>query len=111
MIILLLLALVLGPQTALAQAVATAPHVFTQEEMRELLVKGKVTKSRDTSKGVTSPKRLTLSLNGLTHDAAFQSVDEHNTVANLSGAGRAPTVELNFIDHYRATPIATSATS
>ena len=100
--ILLLLALLLVPQTALAQAVATpAPHVFTAEEMRELLLKGKVTKSRDTSKGVTSPKRLTLSLNGLTHDAAFQSVDEHNTVANLSGGGRGATVELNFIDHYR----------
>ena len=102
MIIFLLLALLLVPQSALAQAVATpAPHVFTTEEMRELLLKGKVIKSRDTSKGVTSPKRLTLSLNGLTHDAAFQSVDEHNSVANLSGGGRAPKVELNFIDHYR----------
>lgn len=99
--IVLLLALLLVPHTALAQAVADAPHVFTTEEMRQLLLKGKVTRSRDTSKGVTSPKRLTLSLNGLTHDAAFQSVDEHNTVANLSGKGRAPTVELNFIDHYR----------
>ena len=101
MIIVLLLALLLVPHTALAQAVAEAPHVFTAEEMREMLLKGKVIKSRDTSKGVTSPKRLTLSLNGRTHDAAFQSVDEHNTVANLSGKGRAPTVELNFIDHYR----------
>jgi hypothetical protein len=100
MIILLLIAL-LVPIQANAQAIATAPHVFTTEEMRELLLKGKVIKSRDTSKGVTSPKRLTLSLNGLTHDAAFQSVDEHSTVANLSGSGRAPTVELNFIDHYR----------
>ena len=99
--IILLLALLLVPHTAIAQAVAEAPHVFTTEEMRQLLLKGKVIKSRDTSKGVTSPKRLTLSLNGLTHDAAFQSVDEHNTVANLSGKGRAPTVELNFIDHYR----------
>ena len=97
----LLLALLLVPHTALAQAVAEAPPVFTTEEMRQLLLKGKVIKSRDTSKGVTSPKRLTLSLNGLTHDAAFQSVDEHSTVANLSGAGRAPNVELNFIDHYR----------
>ena len=101
MIIVLLLALLLVPQPALAQAVTPAPHVFTAEEMRELLLKGKVIKSRDTSKGVTSPKRLTLSLNGFTHDAAFQSVDEHTTVANLSGAGRAPSVELNFIDHYR----------
>ena len=100
MIILLLIAL-LVPIQASAQAVATTPHVFTTEEMRELLLKGKVIKSRDTSKGVTSPKRLTLSLNGLTHDAAFQSVDEHNTVANLTGGGRAPKVELNFIDHYR----------
>ena len=103
MIIVLLLALLLVPQTALAQAVTAPPaqHVFTAEEMRQLLLKGKVVKARDTSKGVTSPKRLTLSLNGLTHDAAFQSVDQHQTVANLSGKGRASTVELNFVDHYR----------
>ena len=102
MMIPLLLALLLVPQLSLAQAVAPPQqHVFTAEEMRQLMLKGKVIKTRDTAKGVTSPKRLTLSLNGLTHDAAFQSVDEHNTVANLSGAGRAPKVELNFIDHYR----------
>ncbi len=96
----LLLAL-LVPQIAAAQATAAAPPVLTRAEMSEFLLKAKVIKSRDTSKGVTSPKRLTLSNGAFTHDAAFQSVDEHNTVANLSAPGRGTKVELNFIDHYR----------
>lgn len=99
--IILLLALLLVPINAAAQAVVAPPHLFTPAEMRELLLKGKVVKSRDTSKGVTSPKRLTLSLNGLTHDAAFQSVDERSTLANMGGGGRPAVVELNFVDHYR----------
>jgi hypothetical protein len=95
----LLLAL-LVPPIAAAQTTAAAPPVLTREEMREFLLKAKVIKSRDTSKGITSPKRLTLSNGALTHDAAFQSVDEHSTVANLRGSA-GPSIELNFIDHYR----------
>ncbi len=98
--ILFLVALLLVPQTAYAQTAAAAPPVLTREEMSEFLLKAKVIRSRNTSKGITSPKRLTLSNGALTHDAAFQSVDEHNTVARMRGSA-GPTVELNFVDHYR----------
>jgi hypothetical protein len=57
--------------------------------------------ARETPARVTSPKRLTLTNGTLTHDAAFQAVDERQTVANLSGGNRSPSVEMNFVDAYR----------
>ena len=99
MVILLLIAL-LVPVNAAAQAVAVAPPSLTRDEMREFMLKAKVVRSRDTSKGITSPKRLTLTDGVVTHDAAFQSVDEYSTVASLTGK-RGTTVEMNFVDHYR----------
>jgi hypothetical protein len=101
MVILLLIALLLVPIDAAAQAVA-APSTpsLTRDEMREFLIKARVTRSRSTSKGVTAPRRLTLSDGAVTHDAAFQSVDERNMVANLQGS-KGSSVELNFVDHYR----------
>ena len=76
------------------------PSGLTREQMREFLLHAKVTKSRDAGKGVTSPKRLTLSDGTTTHDAAFQAVDEHQTVANLTGP-KGQNVELNFVDAWR----------
>ena len=87
---------------AYAQAVAAAPAPqLTVEQMKDFLKTAKVIRSRQTAKGVTAPKRVTLSNGTLTHDAAFQSVDERQTVANLSGGGRSATTEMNFVDSYR----------
>ena len=87
---------------AYAQAVAAAPAPqLTVEQMKDFLKNAKVIRSRQTAKGVTAPKRVTLSNGTLTHDAAFQSVDERQTVANLSGGGRSATTEMNFVDSYR----------
>ncbi len=102
LVVLLLLAFV--PAPAYAQAVAAAPAsapVLTAEEQRDFLKNAKVIRSRQTAKGVTAPKRLTLSNGTHTHDAAFQSVDERQMVANLSGGGRQAQTELNFVDSYR----------
>src|SRR6187402_1979287 len=82
-----------------AQTPPAAP-ALTRAEMREFLLNAKIIRSRDTSKGVTSPKRLTLTDGTITHDAAFQSVDERSNVANMKGAQGAVT-ELNFVDAYR----------
>lgn len=87
-------------------AQAPAPLVpaasdLTRDEMREFLLSAKVVKSRDIGRGVTRPRRLTLAQGSLTHDAAFQSVNEQKTMAQLGGPGRADTIELNFVDHYR----------
>jgi hypothetical protein len=97
----LLLLSPLRPAFAQAQPNAAAQPELTREEMREFLLKAKITKSKDIGKGVTHPYRLTLSNGTFTHDAAFQSVDEHSSVANLSGSGGGPRVEMNFVDAYR----------
>lgn len=99
---LLLAGLLLVCQPAAAQnAAAAAPPSLTQAEIRDFLLTAKVIRSRDTSKGVTSPKRLTLTNGTLTHDAAFQAIDEHQQVASLAGGGRSAAVEMNFVDAYR----------
>lgn len=91
-----------APVPTYAQAVAPAPAPqLTVEQMKDFLKKARVTRTRSTSKGITAPKRLTLSDGVVTHDAVFQSVDERKTVANLSGGGRSPSTELNFVDSYR----------
>ena len=92
------------PAPSYAQSVAAAPAAapqLTVEQMKDFLKTAKIIRSRQTSKGVTAPKRVTLSNGSLTHDAVFQAVDERRMVANLSGGGRQATTELNFVDSYR----------
>ena len=92
------------PAPSYAQSAAAAPAAapqLTVEQMKDFLKTAKIIRSRQTSKGVTAPKRVTLSNGTLTHDAVFQAVDERRMVANLSGGGRQATTELNFVDSYR----------
>ena len=90
------------PAVSYAQAVAPAPAPeLTVEEMKDFLKTAKVVRTRSTSKGVTAPKRLTLSNGAVTHDAVFQAVDEKQMVASLGGGGRQSKTELNFVDSYR----------
>jgi len=103
--VLLVVGLSLGPAMAAQEAGSSTPSAataeLTRDEMRTFLLTATVVRSRDIGKGVTRPKRLTLSKDGVTHDAAFQSVDERKMVTTLTGGGRADQVELNFVDHYR----------
>lgn len=69
--------------------------------MRDFLLSAEVVSFREIGKGVTRPKRLTLRKDGLTHDAAFQSVDEQRVSKDLGGNGRRTVTELNFVDAYR----------
>jgi hypothetical protein len=90
------------PAPAYAQTVAAAPAPqLTVEQMKDFLKTAKVIRTRTTSKGVTAPKRVTLSDGVTTHDAVFQAVDEKQMVASLSGGGRTSSTELNFVDSYR----------
>jgi hypothetical protein len=66
-------------------------------QMREFLLNAKVIANKRTSKGITSPYRLTLSDGNLTHDAGFQSIDER--VPRKEFANH--TVEINFVDSYK----------
>jgi hypothetical protein len=83
----------------LSQA-APAPHAspsLTRDEMTTFLRDAKVLRVKEIGKGSTSPLRVTLSDGRLTHDAAFQPVDEHKAVMEFASGGR----ELNFIDSWR----------
>jgi hypothetical protein len=98
---------------ALAVACATTPHsaavpeapsasradepALSREQMAEFLRTAKVVGSKGTSKGVTRPRRLTLSDGQITHDALFQVVDEEKSVQRFQG-GR---VEINFRDSWK----------
>lgn len=97
---LLLASVVSVPSYAQAVAAAPAPQL-TVEQMKDFLKNAKVIRTRGTSKGVTAPKRLTLSNGVITHDAVFQAIDDKQMVANLGGGGRQSTTELNFVDSYR----------
>jgi hypothetical protein len=97
----LLLAAVV-PATSYAQTVAPAPaQELTVEQMKVFLKTAKVIRSRGTARGVTAPKRVTLTDGALTQDAIFQAVDEKKMVAQLGGGTRQSTTELNFVDSYR----------
>jgi len=89
------------PAPSFAQTAAPAPAPeLTLEQMKDFLKNARVIRTRSTTKGVTAPKRVTLSNGTVTHDAVFQAIDEHKMVAELHGKGGAKT-ELNFVDSYK----------
>jgi len=82
---------------AVGAAVAADEPALSKAEMEEFLRTAQVIKSKDTSKGITHPYRLTLSDGKITHDASFQPVDEHKTEMKFD-SGRS---EMNFVDSYK----------
>jgi hypothetical protein len=74
-----------------------ADSQLTKEQVKNFLLTAKVIKSRDSSTGITHPLRLTLSDGNITHDASFQSVDEHKGLEEFA-SGR---MEMNFTDSYK----------
>ena len=87
-------------QTAVVPAPASAPELSV-DEIKTFLKTARVVRSRGTEKGVTAPKRLTLSNGTITHDAVFQAIDDRQQVARLGGGARQQSVELNFVDSYK----------
>jgi hypothetical protein len=77
--------------------VASDEPNLSKDQIKQFLLNAKVVGQRHTSKGITSPWRLTLSDGTLTHDARFQTIDEHKTEMK-SSTGR---TELNFVDSYK----------
>jgi hypothetical protein len=70
---------------------------LTEGQKQQFLLDAKVVASKQLGKGITHPWRLTLSDGQLTHDAAFQSIDEHKSQMRFDD-GR---TELNFVDSYQ----------
>lgn len=90
----LLIAIVLGSFSTLI--LAQEAQQFSAEQKREFLLKAEVVRSRQTSKGITIPYRLTLSDGQITHDALFQSVDERRNYKQFSTGAS----EINYVDSY-----------
>jgi hypothetical protein len=76
---------------------ATDEPNLSKEQIRQFLLTAKVVGSHGSKKGITDTSRLTLSDGTVTHDASFQSVDEHSSVKKFAD-GR---TEVNFVDSYK----------
>jgi hypothetical protein len=101
-LVVLLLAALVCPPLSYSQTVAPAPAAeISTEQIATFLKDAKVIRTRNTDKGVTAPKRLTLSDGSITHDAVFQAIDDRKMVETLGGGGRQTTTELNFVDSYK----------
>ncbi len=78
-------------------AMATDDTALSKEQIKNFLLTAKIVAAKESKKGITHPKRLTLSDGKMTHDASYQSVDEHNNRQEFA-SGR---VEFNFVDSYK----------
>ncbi len=70
---------------------------LSKDQIKQFLLTAKVIKSAPAHKGITDTLRLTLTDGTMTHDAHFQSIDEHESMKELA-SGR---VEMNFVDSYK----------
>ena len=77
-------------------AVAADEPTLTKEQIRKFLLTAKVVNNRYANKGITDTLRLTLSDGTITHDASFQSIDEHEDVKQFASG-----TQLNFVDSYK----------
>lgn len=77
-------------------AVASDEPTLTKEQIKQFLLTAKVVHSQEAKKGIAHTLRLTLSDGTVTHDASFQSINEHKPKMELSSG-----IELNFVDSYK----------
>jgi hypothetical protein len=73
---------------------------LTPEQQREFLRSAKVVSSRPIGKGITGSSRLTLTDGTVTHDAAFQTIDDRASDEDRRQM-RKRAGELNFVDSYK----------
>lgn len=86
-----------GNGNSSTSATASNEPTLTKEQIKQFLLTAKVVKSQWAKKGITGTQRLTLSDGTITHDASFQSIDEHKTEKQLASG----VTELNFVDSYK----------
>jgi hypothetical protein len=91
----LTVAALLAGRATVAQQPATA---LTRDQQEAFLLEAEIIAARPVGRGVTGVHRLTLRRGDLTHDAAFQAVDEHRTLQRFEGTRRP---EIFFRDSYR----------
>jgi hypothetical protein len=81
---------------------APAPRTaatMSRAEMRTFLLTARIIGEQKTTRGITAPKRLTLSDGEVTHDAGFQSVDA--VIPASARNNPMDRFEVNFVDSYR----------
>jgi hypothetical protein len=69
---------------------------LTKDQIENFLTNAKIVGSKPAGKGVTGSWRLTLSDGTMTHDAAFQPINETKPTMQLASG-----TELGFVDSYR----------
>jgi hypothetical protein len=69
---------------------------LTKDQIENFLTNAKIVGSKQAGKGVTGSWRLTLSDGTMTHDAAFQPINETKPTMQLASG-----TELGFVDSYR----------
>jgi len=79
-----------------ARADEQSPQL-TKEQIKQFLQTAEVIKSKESSKGVTHPWRLTLSDGKITHDASFQPINTYKPVMKLESG----TTETGFTDSWK----------
>lgn len=75
---------------------ASDEPALTRDQIRQFLLTAKIVHSHESKKGITNTLRLTLSDGNVTHDASFQSIDEHKATMQLASG-----TELGFVDSYK----------
>lgn len=70
---------------------------LSKDQIKQFLETAKVIKSKASEKGTTHPWRLTLTDGTITHDASFQTIDEHKPEMKFESGAR----ELNFVDSWK----------
>lgn len=66
-------------------------------QIKKFLETARIISEKTSNKGITAPLRLTLTDGTITHDASFQSEDEHTLVKRFQTGGS----EMNFVDSYK----------
>ena len=82
--------------TCAGVARAADEPALSKEQRTNFLLTAKVVGSKPAGKGITNTWRLTLSDGTITHDAHFQSIDEHKASMQLASG-----TELAFVDSYK----------
>jgi hypothetical protein len=77
--------------------IAADENTLNKEQIKQFLLTAKVVASKQSTKGITLPWRLTLSDGTLTHDASFQAIDEQKFRQVLANGA----TEMNFVDSYK----------
>jgi len=78
-------------------AMAGDDSALTKEQVKQFLLTAKIVGAKGSSKGITQPLRLTLTDGKLTHDASYQTIDEHKGVVHMANG----TTEMSFVDSYK----------